>query len=495
MIETGGLRSGERLLPTRGLAQELGVHRTTVEAAYAELESQGLVIGHVGRGTFVAGRPQPVPRREARPAHLDTDNQAFPWRGFFPDGSPMAGDDPLDALIRAAGDPGVISFAAAHPPADVVPMAEFRRACDRVLSGGQANVANVALKAGPAGGYPPLQEWLSSRLGRQGITAPAEEITITNGCQQSLDLLAKALVSPGQAVVVENPVYPGALMPFRQAGARILALPVGADGPDLAALETILEGQRVRLILVTPNFQNPTGATMTAEARRQLLRLAQRFQTPLVENDSYGWLGFAAKMAPPLKALDRHNGVIYLGSFSKAGFPGLRLGWCVAPPEVTARLRRAKQATDLHTDQFVQAVMVEFARHKALDRAVDAVRAVCRANAARLAQEVARHFPGEVVWRPPQGGLSAWFRLPEGVTADAVLARSREHRVVFTPGRYFYFQAPRPETFRLSFGNVRGTDIARGVKVLGEAIRTEMRATVARSRRAPARAGAGWSLV
>jgi 2-aminoadipate transaminase len=489
MIETGGLRSGERLLPTRGLAQELGVHRTTVEAAYAELESQGLVTGHVGRGTFVAGRSES--RAEVRRTPVDdTDNQAFPWSGFFPDGNP-ASDDPLDSLIRAAGHPGVISFAAAHPPAGAVPVAEFRRACERVLRGGNAS---SALKPGPPGGYPPLQEWLSTRLGRSGIDARPEEITITNGCQQSLDLLAKAFVAPGQAVVIENPVYPGALMPFRQAGARILALPTAADGPDLAALEAILEGQRVRLILVTPSYQNPTGATMTAEARQQLLRLARRFQTPVAENDSYGWLGFATKTPPALKALDHHSGVIYLGSFSKAGFPGLRLGWCIAPPEATARLRRAKQATDLHTDQFVQAVMVEFARNKALDRAVDAVRAACRANAARLTKEVARHFPGEVVWRPPQGGMAAWFRLPEGVSADAVLARSREHRVVFTPGRYFYFQAHRRETFRLSFGNVRSADIGRGIKVLGEAIRAEMKATAARSRRAPVK-GAGWSLV
>jgi 2-aminoadipate transaminase len=490
MIETGGLRSGERLLPTRGLAQELGVNRATVEAAYAELESQGLVAGHVGRGTFVAGRPLPTPRRARVGTPADEpDNQTFPWSNFFPDET--RGDDPLEALLRAAGDPGVISFAAAHPPADVVPVAEFRRACNRVL----ADKGTAALRPGPAGGYPPLQEWLSQRLGRQGIAARAEEITISNGCQQSLDLLAKAFVSPGQAVVIENPVYPGALLPFRQAGARVLALPQGVDGPDLAALEAILEGQRVRLVLVTPNFQNPTGATMTLESRQQLLRLAQRFQAPLVENDSYGWLGFAAKTQPPLKSLDHHGGVIYLGSFSKAGFPGLRLGWCVAPPEATARLRRAKQATDLHTDQFVQAVMVEFARNKALDHAVDSVRAVCRANAARLAQEVARQFPGEVVWRPPQGGMSAWFRLPEGVNADAVLARSREHRVVFTPGRYFYFQGQRPETFRLSFGSVRAADIAKGIKVLGEAIKAEIRAAATRQRKAPSRAGAGWSLV
>ncbi len=485
MIETGGLRSGERLLPTRGLALELGVNRATVEAAYAELESKGLIAGHVGRGTFVA--PRATARALTPPPAMETDDGEFPWQGFFSDTVPP--DDPLDALVRSTAEPGVISFAAAHPPSGVVPAGEFRRACDRVL---RAH-SNVALKPGPTGGYPPLQEMLAARLRRQGIAAEPEEITITNGCQQSLDLLAKAFLSPGQAVVIENPVYPGALLPFRQAGARVLALPVGADGADLAALENTLEGQRVRLILVTPNFQNPTGASMSLENRRRLLRIAQRFQTPVVENDTYGALSFSGKTAPSLKALDRRGSVIYLGSFSKAGFPGLRLGWCVAPPEATARLRRAKQATDLHTDQFVQAVMVEFARHHALDRAVDAVREACRVNAAHLAKEVARNFPGDVAWRVPQGGMSAWFRLPDGVNASAVLERARQHRVVFTPGAYFYFQAARPETFRLSFGNVRAAEIARGVKTLGEAIRVEMRAS--RSRRTVNRQGAGWSFV
>ena len=479
MIASGDLRHGDRLAPTRSLAQEMGVNRTTVEAAYAELEAEGLVVGHVGRGTFVASDS----RAEARTAREARPTPQFPWSGFLPENQQDQLDAQFDAMIRSAAEPGVVSFAAAHPP-DVVSIAGFRRACDRVLR----NRSSVALKPGPVGGYSPLREWLSERL-----SVRADDITITNGCQQSLDLLAKAFVQPGQAVVIENPVYPGALMPFRQAGARILGLPVTPDGADPAVLERLLETQRVRLIVVTPNYQNPTGATMPADSRRRILEIAQRFQVPLVENDSYGWLSFARQPLPSLKTMDRAGSVICLGSFSKAGFPGLRLGWCVAPQEATARLRRAKQATDLHTDQFVQAVMVEFARGRALDRAVGAVRDICRRNSAMLAQEITRHFPDGVMWRPPQGGMAAWFQLPSGITADAVLARARQHRVVFTPGRFFYFQDSRPETFRLSFGSVKRNDIARGVKVIGEAIRAEMKA--GRTRRTTSRQEARWALV
>ena len=478
MIATGNLRSGDRLEPTRSFARDLGVHRTTVEAAYAELESEGLLVGHVGRGTFVAGQ---MPRRAlaAPAATASALPDSFPWQGFFPytQSSAMA-DDPLEALMRAAGEQGAISFATAHPPVDVLPLDDFRRACDRVLRRHGRDV----LKPGPAAGYPPLLDMLAQRL-----HAPAGEITITNGCQQSLDLLAKVFVSPGQLVMMENPVYPGALLPFRQAGARIIAL------PPLEVLPSVLESQRVRLIAVTPNFQNPTGAVMPLESRHKLLEIARHFQTPIVENDSYGMLAFSGKTSPSLKSLDNSAGVIYIGSLSKAGFPGLRLGWCVAPPEVTTRLRRAKQASDLHTDQFVQAVICEFGPR--LDRAIAAVRATCRANAATLEREVARHFPAEVAWQPPQGGMSVWFRLPSGIAADAVLARAREHRVIFTPGRFFYFQDAKPETFRLTFGALTRNEIARGVKVLGEAIRAEMRHSSNRAQHKKQRVESGWALV
>lgn len=483
LIGSGQLRPGQRLAPTRELARTLGVDRSTVAAAYAELESEGLLEGHVGRGTFVAGRPpaRPAPRRAVAET---APGDSFPWERYFPD---RAAEDGLDMLMRLSAEPGIISFAAAHPPVDVLPFAEFRRACDRVLR----RQGSSLLHPGPGDGYAPLKAWLQEFLREQGIPAGFDEITITNGCQQGLDLLTKALLEPGRAVALENPIYPGALAVFRQAGAVLAPVPMGDAGVDLAALEAILERQRVRFILVTPSFQNPTGATMPLESRRRLLEMAQAHQTPVVENDSYGLLRYAGRPLPALKALDRAGQVIYIGSFSKLGFTGLRLGWCVASAEVSARLRRAKQATDLFTDHFVQAVMTEFARRGGLARAVKAVREACRRNAEIMAREVERHFPPEVAWRRPEGGLSAWFTLPPGVDAAAVLARARERKVVFTPGRFFYLHAPQANTFRLSFGALERGAIVKGIAVLGEAIRAELR----QARRYSGERRGSWALV
>lgn len=485
LIAGGQLRRGHRLAPTRGLARALGVHRATVTAAYADLESEGLLEGHVGRGTFVVGRETAAPAPGPKPVAPSS----FSWERYFPDG---ASGDGLESVMRLAARPGTISFVTAHPPVRVLPLREFRRACNAVLRREGTRV----LQPSPADGYGPLKDWLCEFLRGQGIAATSNEITITNGCQQGLDLLAKALLSPGDAVALENPIYPGALPPFVQAGARLIPLAVGEDGLDPAAAAAVLERHRPRLLLVTGSFQNPTGATMPMEARLRLLEVAQAHQVPIAENDSYGLLRYAGTPLPSLKALDRSGQVIYLGSFSKVGFPGLRLGWCVASPEVTARLRRAKQATDLHTDHFVQAVMEEFARRGALARSVEAVGAACRRNAEVFRREVQRHFPQEAAWRRPQGGMSCWFTLPEGVDAGAVLARAQERKVAFTPGRFFYFHAPRANTFRLSFGALEPAAIARGIAVLGEALRAELRqARRLEGNRQPRSVSSGWALV
>ncbi len=479
-IAEGVLRAGERLAPTRDLARDLKVNRTTVSAAYAELEAEGLLKGHVGRGTFVAGKPASAPTAASRIAFVTHRPFDFPFA--FPDQQP---EDGLDALMQQVAEPGVVSFASAHPPAYVLPMAEFRRCCDRVLRRQGSRI----LQPGPSDGYAPLKEWLSNWLGRQGLAASPQDITITNGCQQSLDLLARTLAAHGHAVALENPTYPGAVLSLRQVGARLFALPVGENGIDPASLEALLEHQTPRLILLTTSFQNPTGTCLSPAARRGVLELAQKHRVPVAENHSYGLLGYSGSAFPSFSGSDG----IHLGSFSKLGFPGLRLGWCVAPPRISERLRKVKQATDLHTDNFVQAVMLEFAERGYLDRTVAAVRRAARRNAEVLARGVERHFPEEVSWRRPAGGFSSWFRLPEGIDAEAVLQRARDRKVLFTPGRFFYFHDPQPNTFRLSFANLRPAAISKGLAILGDAIRAELRHS---KRSRPARSAAGgWALV
>jgi DNA-binding transcriptional MocR family regulator len=381
-------------------------------------------------------------------------------------------------------------MAAAHPPLRALPWTEFRRAAESVLR----KTGRDLLRPGPPEGSPALKSWLAQFLTGQGVPARPEEILITNGCQQGLDLIAKALLAPGQAVALENPVYPGAWAPMRQAGATLLPVPVGEDAMDLPALEALLERQRVRLLIVSPNFQNPTGATMPLEARRRVLELARTWQVPVVENDSYGLLRCAGPALPSLRSVDGAGQTLYVGSFSKIGFPGLRLGWCLAAPDVIARLRRVKQATDLHTDGFVQAVMEEFARRGGVERAVTAVRRVCAENLETLAAGVQAHFPAQVRWRRPQGGMAAWFTMPAGFDAGSVLKRCLERHVVFTPGKFFYFHGPQANTFRLSFAALDRASLSRGVEILGDALRAECRQARRNEASAPV-AGGGWALV
>jgi len=214
----------------------------------------------------------------------------------------------------------------------------------------------------------------------------------------------------------------------------------------------------------------------------------------VVENDSYGLLRIAGPAVPSLRSLDGAGQTLYVGSFSKIGFPGLRLGWCLAAPDVIARLRRAKQATDLHTDGFVQAVMAEFARRGGVEKAVVAVRRACTENLELLAQGVQASFPSQVRWRRPQGGMAAWFTMPAGLDAANVLKRCLERHVVFTPGKFFYFHAPQANAFRLSFAALDPKTLTRGVEILGDALRAECR-MARRNGTPPAASGGGWALV
>jgi 2-aminoadipate transaminase len=477
LISTGELPVGERLPPSRELAQRLGVHRTTVANAYAELTADGLIEGHVGRGTFVAESPQAVqpernrPPSPPRPYSASLDN-GYLWQMLFAD---APADDPLDALVKdhaaIAADPRLISFTTARPADELLPVEEFRRATSEVLR----REGRALLQLGPSDGYPSLKEFLRNELRREGITAGDRELLITNGCQQALDLVRKVFLRPGDVVVMENPVYPGAIQTFTGRGMKCLGVPVDENGLNLDVLESVLAQQPVRLFLCTPSFQNPTGTTLSLEQRRRLLEIAAAHQVPIVEDNIYATLRFRGRELPPLKALDTHGLVIHLNSFSKVCFPGLRVGWVAASAPVIERLRIAKQATDLHTDQLAQAALAEFGRRGLLTKLTRKARQLYRSRLERLEKSVAAHFPDEVRWVRPEGGMSVWFTLPPGLDAGALLFKARERRVVFAPGRFFYFQAIQPNTFRLGFSGVPEKKIEHGIRILGELLRSELR--------------------
>ncbi len=482
-ISTGALKIGERLEPSRELAKRLGVHRTTVSNAYAELEADGLIEGTVGRGTFVSPlanefRKPPAPARRA--------NQDVFWQSFL---AQEQRDDSLGRLMASALEPGVISFATAHGADDLTPVELVRRSTDAVLRRDGPTI----LQYGSSDGYAPLKAYLQARARKDGIPLETDELLITNGCQQSLDLIRHSLVAPGDVVVCENPTYPGLWNIFDSSDVRLIGMPVTRDGWDLDYLAAVLEQNKVKLILLSPTFHNPTGGTMPLETRKQLLEIAARFQVPIVEDDIYGTLRYRGRELPPLKALDTAGLVIYLNSFSKVGFSGLRVGWVAASRRVITRLRWAKQRADLHTNLLGQAVLEDLGRRGALDKFIRRIRKEYAAKLELVERAVADYFPVEARVARPEGGMAVWVELPAGHDAEALLSKAQDRGVIFAPARYFYFQNPRHNAFRLCFTAAPASQLEQGVRILGEVLKEEF----ARSGkgRAAARADAGVALV
>ena len=464
-IVTGALKVGERLEPSRELAKQLGVHRTTVGNAYADLEAEGLIQGTVGRGTFVSPFASTLSAPKAASARPSHD---FFWDGFF---AHEQGDDSLGRLMASAFRPDVISFAVTHGSAELSAVDLVRRATDAVLRREGAKI----LQYGSSEGYLPLKRDLPNRVRRDGIPVEPDEILITNGCQQSLDLVRRSLVSAGDSVACENPTYTGLWNVFESTGVRLIGVPVGVEGMDLDFLSAVLEQNKLKMVLASPNFQNPTGQTMPLEARKRLLALTARSQVPVVEDDIYGALRYRGRELPPLKSLDKNGLVIYLNSFSKVGFPGLRVGWVVAVRRVIEHLRWAKQRADLHTNLLGQAVLEELGRRGWLDKLLRRTRKVYERKLGVLRRAAERYFPPDATCLYPEGGMSVWVELQPRLDAADLLVKSQERGVIFAPARYFYFQEARHNAFRLCFTHVTDEQIEKGIGILGELLRVETR--------------------
>jgi DNA-binding transcriptional MocR family regulator len=462
MISRGALKIGDRLPANRELAELLGVNRTTVSNAYSELEADGLIASHVGRGTFVSAVPEK--REAAAPAPVSP----IVWDSMLAD---QKGDIWLSRLLHSQQIKDTISFAYGLPRAELFPVDEFRRAVDRALRRDGMNL----LQLGISSGYEPLRETLSSQLAASGIKAKPEEILITNGCQQSLDLIRRVFVGPGDEVVLENPTYPGALSVFCSSNAsNFISVPMNERGMDLDVLEDLLSRRRPKLICTVPTYQNPTGATMDMAARQRLLGLAVKHRVAIVEDDIYSELRYDGPMLPSLKAMDEHGVVISINSFSKVGFPGLRVGWVVAPRAVVAHLNVAKQHCDLHAGLLTQAAVYEFSRHGLLQKHIKRARRAYSIQRDAMLKAMEKHFPSEAKWTRPSGGMAIWVTLPQGLNADEILVHSAENGVIFSPGSHFYSSSPQLNMMRLCFTMASQTLIEEGIRRLGAVIKARM---------------------
>src|SRR3984893_4152172 len=481
LVNTGDLRHGDRIPASRELAMQLGVHRITVANAYAELESEGLIRGHVGRGTFICGESE---GQKIPPAlHPSPLNGTLRWESLFAD---ERGEEALSRLMQAAPR-SAISFVMARPATEFFPVDDLRSCSNAVWRREGPEI----LQFGSSDGYPGLKEVLVSMLRGEGYEAGDENLLITDGCQQALDLLCKAFLRPGDTVLIENPTYSGTLAILAGARVRILGVPVRTEsgpgatvGVDVSAIEAVLMQNRVKMIILTPDFHNPTGTTLPVAERRRLLDLAARFQVPIVEDHIYARLRARGERVPSLKQLDRSNLVIQIDSFSKIAFPGLRVGWIVAPANVVERLRLVRQATDLHTGQLAQGLLAEYMRRGLLTRHLERMRKAYSARLCALELALNKHMPHGTKWTRPEGGMCVWVELPPGFDASELLIHVRERGVLFSPGRYFYLQNPMPNTLRLGFSDVNEREIARGLATLADVLRIEMRKRQRGARRA-----------
>ncbi|RME91457.1 MAG: PLP-dependent aminotransferase family protein [Anaerolineae bacterium] len=403
-----------------------------------------------------------------------------PWQYRYAHRTRQMGSSVIRELLKLTEQPDIISFAGGLPAPEVFPVEKFREACNIVLQEHGAR----ALQYSTTEGYRPLREMIARHSNRYGIAVTAENILITSGSQQALDLIGRMFINRGDRILVESPTYLGALQAWNAYGAQYVTVPVDDEGMVTEKLEGALR-TGPKFIYVLPNFQNPSGVTLSLERRRHLVELADKYGVPIIEDDPYGQLRYEGQHLPPVVAVDsqyrRDNGstysgnVIYLSTFSKLLAPGIRLAWVIAPKDVTRKLVMAKQAMDLHTATFNQMVAYEVGKGGFLDEHVKVIRATYKERRDVMLEVMEELFPSEVYWTKPQGGMFLWGILPEGMDSAEVLKKAVERKVAFVPGAAFHPNGGGQNTMRINFSYSAPETIREGIGRLGRLLKELIR--------------------
>lgn len=367
-------------------------------------------------------------------------------------------------ILKVTQRPEVISFAGGLPSPATFPVEVMKNAFDKVLS----EQGKVSLQYGPTDGYPPLRAWIADWLSKPDCKIVPEQILMTSGSQQALDLLGKVLIDEGSKVLVETPSYLGALQAFSVYRPNFVSVETDEHGLVPQSLDKLADG--ARLLYALPNFQNPTGRSLSLERRQQLVETCARLRVPLVEDDPYGALSYKGDPMPKMLNMNP-DGVIYMGSFSKILTPGIRLGYVVAPLPLARRLELAKQATDLHTAQLTQMVVHEVVKDGFLERHIPTIRELYGNQCQVMLDAIQEQFPAGVSWTKPEGGMFIWVTLPEQIDAMKLLEKALLENVAFVPGAPFYANDAASNTLRLSFVTVPPERIRAGIAILGRLIK------------------------
>ncbi|MDD4844318.1 MAG: PLP-dependent aminotransferase family protein [Anaerotignum sp.] len=441
LIAQGSLPADSKLPPIRKMAEEYGVNNVTVVAAYKHLESKQMVYSRKGSGTFVS--PLPV---EAIPAPVAKGN--------------------LHHFEAGISFENAINFANTSLPHELFPVDAFKKAFDEVLEREKGG----AFRYTDSMGYYPLRQQLCSYLEDNGIKTTVDSVQIISGAQQGIDVISKAMVRFGDVVFMESPTFYGAAGAFLSRGAKLIEIPMEADGMKMTVLEDYLKLYQPRFIYMMAYFQTPTGISYSMEKKRRLLELAERYDTYIIEEDDFYDFYYNKDTPVPLKALDYKNRVVYIKSFSKILMPGLRMGLMVLPKKVHQGVMEAKYTTDISTSSFIQKAMEQYFRENGWEQHAKAMRRFGGEKYRRALSFAKKYLEGRATYSLPNGGVSLWIRLPKGVSAEAFCSRMLEKNVILTPGSQYEISGRDSGHVRLSFCGLEDEKIEVGLKRMGETI-------------------------
>jgi GntR family transcriptional regulator/MocR family aminotransferase len=469
LVDEGALAPGDRLPPTRALAGTLGVHRSTVLNAYAELWALGYLESRSGSYSTVRRRARPLAGREVSgdAAPSAKAAAAVRWEAIVTPAARRARDDAVRLKEERGAHDGLVDFARLAADPRLAPHEELRRSLKAALvrRGGEL------LDYGDPRGYLPLREALSRRMRAHGIAVSADEVVITNGAQQGLDLVARVLARPGDGVALESPTYSMALSLFRLHGLTPRAVPMRPDGMDLDVLARVLARRRPAFVYTVPNFHNPTGITTSQAHRERLLALCETHRVPLVEDGFEEEMKYFGKAVLPIKSMDARGSVLYLGTFSKVVFPGLRLGWIAAPRACVEHLVAVQRFSSLAGNTLAQAAAAQFCSSGAYEAYLRRVHRVYRARMQTMLQSLRDCLPAGVEWTRPAGGYTLWLRLPAAKPDERTLVeRGLRAGVKVVPGSQFFPRPPGLPHLRLSIACVTEEQIVEGCARLGRAL-------------------------
>jgi len=376
-------------------------------------------------------------------------------------------------ILKVTENPEVISFAGGLPNPESFPVEEINIATQKVLSEDGKKV----LQYSTTEGYLPLRRMISDRYNQRfGLKIDEDEILITNGSQQALDLISKVFLDKGDDVLIERPGYLGAIQALSVYEPNFHTVMLDDNGVDLDSLETVLKSHTPKFFYTVPNFQNPSGRTYSIENRKAVAEILKRYDTILIEDDPYGELRFMGNDMPPMKTFLGDNGIL-LGSFSKIVAPGMRLGWICANPEIMEKLIIVKQAADLHTNSFSQRVVCQYLEDNDLDLHIRKIKKMYKSQRDCMVEMIGRYFPSQVRCTQPQGGMFLWVTLPKGMSSLKLFELASKVNVAFVPGDPFYVDENNTNTLRLNYTNSNEEEIEEGIKRLGKAIKELMLCT------------------